>query len=308
MQLPPFVIDVAAGTLSGAIVTYLPLRNRRRDPANTSAVKVNGIGNRTHVDQSRHQAISLTQNTTAITVAPAQSRSAQSDSNEALILVGLAGLAAVLGFLFIWPVALGFLLGSCLIIAVAYVRATSGELFRSTGRRTPALVHSVLALTLTAATCGFAFFASADGHGLVNLERELSARFPGYSTSIPTRWNVLTHHASEVFSLLGWHAGLMLFSQVAGLVMCALITAVLGIRTIGAVSLRQQANGRRLGRIRQNLATRLMTEHPAIDLAVIGLGGAIALFLASGLAVHVATASRVPTHASTPARSVPAAR
>lgn len=286
MTIPAFVVDVAAGTLSGALVTYLPLR-REKTLSTGNAVNVTGTDNTTVVDQSSSHYWDITHHTTTTTVTATPSRSAQSGSDDALVLVGLAGLIAVVAFLFAWPAALGFLLGSCVVTTVVYTRATSSSVLRPAGLSSASIAHSAICLAVTTATCAFAFFSSSDGQGLVNLERELSARFPHYSSSIPTRWDVLTHHTSDVFSLIGWHGALVLLAQVGGLIMCALMTALLGMRALGAVSLCQQAAGRRVGRFRQNLGTRLMTERPHADIAITLLVGAIALFLASGLATHV---------------------
>lgn len=73
--------------------------------------------------------------------------------------------------------------------------------------------------------------------------------------------------------------------------MCALITALLAMRALGAVSLCRRAAGLTVGKWRQNLGARLMTERPRADIAITLLGGAIALFLASGLAIHLFIAS-----------------
>lgn len=195
MTIPPFVVDVAAGTLSGALVTYLPLRRKRTASAG-NAVSVTGSDNATVVDQSSSHHWDVIQNTTT-TIATAPHRPTQSNTDDTFVLVGIAGLVAVVAFLFAWPAALGFLLGSCVVTAFIYIHATSSTALRTSGLRGASMAHSALCLGVTAATCGFAFFSSVDGHGLVHLERELSTRYPGYSTSIPIRWDVLTHHISR---------------------------------------------------------------------------------------------------------------
>jgi hypothetical protein len=165
MEVPKFVIDVAAGTISGTIVTCIPLLLRRttRQPA-APVVDIDGDNNHVHVDQSQHEHRQSVRHTT-ITVAtpPPQARpdpalrSQFSGDDVAVVVIG--AIVVFILLLFAWPFVLGLALGSSVVISWSCIRTLTRPTFTLTDLRIPAIVQSIATVIATIASSTFTLFA-----------------------------------------------------------------------------------------------------------------------------------------------------
>lgn len=289
MEVPKLVMDVAAGTISGTIVTCVPLLWRRstRQPTNP-VVDVDGDNNHVHLDQSQHDHRQTVRHTTINVAAPATpvrpdaAPRQQTVGDDAAFIV-LIALGVLIVLLFAWPFVLGIALGASVVISCAYIRAVTRPTFALTNQRTPAIIQSILTVIATIASSAFTLFGTPSGLGILEVERTLAARFPGYSSTLSTRWDTLTNHLTEVIEVLGLDGVMLLIGQMAGLVFCVLLTLLLATRAIGTYAALDQQASRPIRRIRTSLAQRVLTTNPAADAGVTVMVAMVAIAFSSGL-------------------------
>lgn len=282
MTISAFAGTVAAGTISGAIVAYLPVLHPRDRP-NGATVTVSGHHNRAVVDQSHHDHRVLVDNRTSNQIVTTH-RPKSSETDLQFILVGIGLFLGLLTFLFLWQFALGAILGASLVAGVVYIRlAKRPDLVDQIDHRA-VIAQVAVSWLATIAAVAFTFLTADGGRGLPGLESRIDRRFPGYSHSVSVRWNVVTHHAGGVFSLLGARGSVELLYQMLGLFFGALITIAIVLRCLGADAALRQVTGRRLGIVRTwflRWAPRRSHRH---DLALTAMFGTIAILTSSGAA------------------------
>ncbi|XBB66333.1 hypothetical protein ABFU82_19770 [Nocardioides sp. WV_118_6] len=274
-------MEVVAGTISGAIVTLLPLLLRRRaKEIPTPLVHVSGNGNRT--ETSQHTTIVYADRPSRADARPGRGSGNDTEGEIAATLAG--AVIAVLAFVLLWPLAVGALVGISLGNVALLARASAlTPTNTAVVPRRNTLALGVVVTTTAMTTCALALFATPDseGRGLRGIEQDLRKAFLDFHRPAG-RWHAVVGETGEVIRVIGFEGMMMLGLQLAGLVFCAILTILLISRIVGwyAVIPQHRRTHPRAWRLRLG-ARFLDTDHVEIGVAV--LGGILAVVLASGV-------------------------
>lgn len=304
MQLDSFIADVLAGTISGAAVAALPLlaRNRIGDvPTAPMDLQVHGIGNTVRTDLSKTTTISFVdaRNAPTTRLAHHSEPTSSADPADVMALICVGTVVALLAFVLVWPVALGFLFGSALATAGVLLGAAASTPSGWDLPRRCALIQGVVCCATTAGICALILSSTADGRGLRGIERQLGAELPGFKGSVSGRWNAVTERSGDVLLIIGLEGATMLLLQFGALALGAMCTALLAARAAGWLALLDlHADGHPRG-WKLRLANRFMRGARG-DLVVTVVACVLALPLASGLAFEFFKSTAPDTHSPRP--------
>lgn len=164
------------------------------------------------IDQSTNTEITLVQTKYEAQRAVAPSGSSTSDDDWGLfIAMVVAGLAASLAFLFLWPAAVGVAVGAALLVAV-WSMQTWSTTRGSAGPRIHVASTAVLAGVAAVLVAWWTVFGGPAGRpGMAEIDDAVTASFPEFSDGLAARWGVIVRQPVEVLQAIGLGdvAGLM---------------------------------------------------------------------------------------------------